>query len=100
VIDVELPGDMPASVKALGPAITAMGTAADALPALPPMGLGDKGGQFSQIYTDTFEQIVLGGRDIQETLDSEAEKLAALMEAANAPCWAPDAPSDGPCPVN
>jgi multiple sugar transport system substrate-binding protein len=26
--------------------------------------------------------------------------LRALMIQANAPCWAPDEPSDGPCPVN
>lgn len=100
VMDVTLPDDMPAAVKALGPAIARMAAAPDALPVLLPMGLGDKGGQFSQIYTDTFEQIVLGGRDVTDTLASEGDKLAALMKEANAPCWAPDAASDGPCPVN
>jgi len=100
VMDVTLPDDMPASVKALGPAIARMAGAPDALPALLPMGLGDKGGQFSQIYTDTFEQIILGGRDVKETLAAEGDRLAALMNEANAPCWAPDAASDGPCPVN
>jgi multiple sugar transport system substrate-binding protein len=73
---------------------------ADALPALLPMGLGDMGGQFNQVYTDTFEQIVLGGRPVQEALDAQAERLRALMVEAGAPCWAPDEPSDGPCPVN
>ena len=98
VMEVTLPDDMPASVKALGPAIAKMSAAPDALPALLPMGLGDKGGQFSQIYTDTFEQIVLGGRDVKETLAGEGDQLAALMNEANAPCWAPDAPSDGAVP--
>ena len=74
--------------------------ASDALPALLPMGLGDKGGQFSQIYTDTFEQIILAGRPVQDVLDTQAEALRALMVEAGAPCWAPDAASDGPCPVN
>lgn len=100
VIATDLPEDMPASVKASGPAIAAMTGAPDALPALLPMGLGDKGGQFSQIYTDTFERIILGGQDIQTVLDEQAEVLRALMVEANAPCWAPDAASDGPCPVN
>ncbi|QYK41163.1 MAG: carbohydrate ABC transporter substrate-binding protein [Paracoccaceae bacterium] len=100
VKDVELPDDMPPSVKASGPAIAAMTGAPDALPALLPMGLGDKGGQFNQIYIDTFEQIVLGGRDIRQVLDAQAEVLRALMVEANAPCWAPDKPSEGPCPVN
>nr|MCU0855949.1 ABC transporter substrate-binding protein [Paracoccaceae bacterium] len=97
---VELPDDMPASVKAFGPAIAAMTGAPDALPALLPMGLGDKGGQFNQVYADTFEQIVLGGRPVQEALDAQAETLRALMQEIGAPCWAPDEPSDGPCPVN
>ncbi|PJF11237.1 ABC transporter substrate-binding protein [Pseudorhodobacter sp. MZDSW-24AT] len=100
VIATELPADMPASVQAAGPAIAAMTGAPDALPALLPMGLGDKGGQFNQVYTDTFERIVLAGQDIREVLDSQAEVLRALMVEANAPCWAPDAASEGPCPVN
>jgi multiple sugar transport system substrate-binding protein len=97
---VDLPDDMPASVKAFGPAIATMTGAPDALPALLPMGLGDQGGAFNQIYVDTFEQIVLGGRPVRETLDAQAEVLRALMVQTGAPCWAPDEPSDGPCPVN
>ncbi|MDR7124806.1 ABC transporter substrate-binding protein [Pseudotabrizicola sp. 4114] len=100
VIATELPDDMPASVQAAGPAIAAMTGAADALPALLPMGLGDKGGQFNQVYTDTFERIILAGQDIREVLDDQAEVLRALMVEANAPCWAPDVASEGPCPVN
>ena len=97
---VDMPDDMPASVQAFAPAIATMTGASDALPALLPMGLGDKGGQFSQIYTDTFEQIILAGRPVQDVLDTQAEALRALMVEAGAPCWAPDAASDGPCPVN
>jgi multiple sugar transport system substrate-binding protein len=97
---VDLPDDMPASVRAFGPAIATMTGAADALPALLPMGLGDLGGQFSQIYTDTFEQIILAGRPVRATLDAQADVLRALMIQAGAPCWAPDEPSAGPCPVN
>ena len=97
---VDMPDDMPASVQAFAPAIATMTGASDALPALLPMGLGDKGGQFSQIYTDTFEQIILAGRPVQDVLDTQAEALSALMVEAGAPCWAPDAASDGPCPVN
>jgi multiple sugar transport system substrate-binding protein len=100
VVAVDLPDDMPASVKALGPAIANMTGAPDALPALLPMGLGDKGGQFNQVYIDAFERIILGGQDIQAVLDEQAETLRALMVETNAPCWAPDAASDGPCPVN
>ena len=100
VIATDLPDDMPPAVKASGAAIAAMTGAPDALPALLPMGLGDKGGQFNQVYVDTFERIVLGGQDIRTVLDQQAEALRALMVEANAPCWAPDAASQGPCPVN
>lgn len=100
VVDVALPDDMPASVKASGPAIAAMTGSADALPVLLPMGLGELNGQFNQIYADTFEQIVLGGADIRGVLDEQGAALAALMTEAGAKCWAPDPASEGPCPVN
>ncbi|MDB6178335.1 ABC transporter substrate-binding protein [Paracoccus sp. Z330] len=100
VVAVDLPEDVPASVKASGPAIEAMTSAEDALPVLLPMGMGDLNGQFNQVYVDTFEQIVLAGRDIRPTLEQQAEALRALMNQAEAPCWLPDAPSQGACPVN
>jgi multiple sugar transport system substrate-binding protein len=99
VIDVKLPDDMPASVKAFQPAIAAMTGADDALPALLPMGLGELGGKFSQVYSDTFERVVLGGEDVRATLDEQAGVLRGIIEQAKAPCWAPDKPSSGPCPV-
>lgn len=97
---ITLPEDMPASVRASGEAIAAMSVAPDALPALLPVGLGDLGGQFNQVYNDAFERIVLGGQDIPEVLDQQSEELRRVIEEAGAPCWAPDEPSDGPCPVN
>lgn len=98
--DAALPTVLPASAQALGPAITAMTSAPDALPALLPVGLGDLGGQFNQVYTDTFERIILGGQPIRAVLDEQAGTLRSLMEQANAPCWLPDAASEGPCPVD
>jgi multiple sugar transport system substrate-binding protein len=99
VVEVTLPDDMPNSVKISGPAIAAMTGAEDALPALLPIGLGDLGGKFNQVYTDTYERIVLGGQDVRAVLDEQAATLRGLLEQAKAPCWAPDAPSQGPCPV-
>ena len=100
VTDVALPGDLPASAQALGGAIAAMTSAPDALPALLPVGLGELSGQFNQVYTDTFERIVLGNQPIPDVLDQQADALRRLIEQAQAPCWLPDAPSEGPCPVN
>ncbi|CAN5708235.1 hypothetical protein BH23PSE1_BH23PSE1_19150 [soil metagenome] len=99
-VEVELPDDMPASVLAAGEAIQTMTTAEDAMPALLPVGLGDLGGQFNQVYIDTFERIILAGQDIEAVLDEQAEALRRIMDEAGAPCWAPDAPSKGTCPVD
>ncbi len=100
VVDVELPDDMPASVQLSGAAIAAMSGSDDANPGLLPVGLGDLGGKFNAVYVDAFERIVLGGQDVREVLDDQADSLRKIMEEANAPCWAPDAASDGACPVD
>lgn len=97
--DAAMPAELPSSAKALGPAISAMTASPDALPALLPIGLGDKGGQFNQVYIDAFERIVLANQPVREVLDQQAETLRQLMVTTGAPCWLPDAPSEGPCPV-
>ena len=99
VVDVALPDDLPPSVKAAGDAIAKMSGSADANPGLLPAGLGDKSGAFSQVFTDTFERIVLGGQDIRMVLDEQGAVLNAIMQETGAKCWAPDAPSEGACPV-
>lgn len=99
VVDVALPDDLPPSVKAAGEAIAAMAGAPDANPGLLPAGLGDKGGDFSRIYVDTFERIILAGQPIEDVLADQKGRLADIMNATGAPCWAPDAPSEGACPV-
>ncbi len=99
VVDVALPDDLPPAVQAAGNAVAKMSGSADANPGLLPAGLGDKGGEFSQLYTETFERIVLAGQDIRMVLDEHKPRLQAIMDASGAPCWAPDEPSDGPCPV-
>ena len=100
VVEVELPEDMPASVRAAGEAISAMSASEDAMPALLPVGLGDLGGRFNQVYTDAFERIVLAGQEIPQVLEDQSEVLRSIIEESGAPCWAPDEPSEGPCPVN
>jgi multiple sugar transport system substrate-binding protein len=99
VVDVALPDDLPPSVKAAGDAVAKMSASADANPGLLPAGLGDKGGEFNQVFVDSFERIVLAGQDIRAVLDDQKGKLAAIMTETGAPCWAPDAPSEGACPV-
>ena len=68
VVDVELPDDLPPSVKAAGDAVAKMSASADANPGLLPAGLGDKGGDFNRVFVDTFERIVLAGQPIEMVL--------------------------------
>lgn len=99
VVAVDLPADLPPSVRAAGDAIAAMSSAPDANPGLLPAGLGAKGGDFSRVYVDTFERIILGGQPIEAVLKDQKVRLAAIMKETGARCWAPDAPSEGACPV-
>ena len=99
VVDVALPDDLPPAVKAAGDAVAKMSGSADANPGLLPAGLGEKSGEFSALYPEAFERIVLANQDIQSLLDDIKPRLQAVMDDSGAPCWAPDAPSDGPCPV-
>jgi multiple sugar transport system substrate-binding protein len=99
VVDVALPDDMPPAVRISGDAIAKMSGAADANPGLLPAGLGDQGGKFNQVFIDTFERVVLGGQDVRTVLDEQKEILRTIMNETGAPCWAPDEPSEGACPV-
>ncbi len=99
VIAVDLPDDLPPSVKAAGDAIALMSSAPDANPGLLPAGLGEKGGDFNRVFVDAFERIVLAGQPIRQVLDDQKRRLISIMQETGAPCWAPDAPSEGACPV-
>lgn len=99
VVDVALPDDLPPSVQAAGAAVAKMSASPDANPGLLPAGLGDKGGDFNRVFVDTFERIILARQPIRRVLDDQKKQLAKIMEETGAPCWAPDAPSEGACPV-
>jgi multiple sugar transport system substrate-binding protein len=91
--------NLPEGIAIEAGAVTAQAAAPDALPALLPVGLGERGGEINQIYRNAFDRIVLDGEDIATVLDQEGENLQTLMNETGAPCWAPDPVSDGPCPV-
>lgn len=99
-VKVEFPDDLPQSVQKSGAAVTAQANAEDAILSLLPVGLGEQSGLFNKIYLDTFQQIVLRNADIDGILNRQASQLDRLIKTAGAPCWSPDTPSEGPCPVN
>ena len=99
VVNATLPANLSPGIKLLAEGIAKTQGAPDALVALLPVGLGDKGGEFNKVFFDTFQRIVLRNEPARATLDAQAEIMRGLMTLTKAPCWAPDKPSDGPCPV-
>ena len=100
VVKADLPADLSPGIKLIAEGVAKTQGAKDALPALLPIGLGDKGGEFNKVFSDSFQRIVLRGENPRAVLDAQAVVLKALMETTKAPCWAPDKASEGACPVN
>ncbi|THK36046.1 carbohydrate ABC transporter substrate-binding protein [Ensifer sp. MPMI2T] len=98
-LNIKLPEDLDPGVALLAGAVTATQASKDALISLLPVGLGDKGGEFNKVYMDSFQRIVLQNEPIGDVLEAQGQTLAKLMTDTKASCWAPDAQSDGPCPV-
>ncbi|WEX89185.1 extracellular solute-binding protein [Sinorhizobium garamanticum] len=98
-LNVKLPEDLDPGVALLAAAVTTTQASKDALISLLPVGLGDKGGEFNKVYMDSFQRIVLQNEPIADVLKAQGETMAKLMTDTKASCWAPDAKSDGPCPV-
>jgi multiple sugar transport system substrate-binding protein len=92
-------GPTPPDLKLAAAAIEKMQSAKDALPALLSIGLGQRGGEFDKVFMDTFQLVVLRGRNPRAVLDREAETLNGLMSETGAPCWQPDPPSSDACQV-
>jgi multiple sugar transport system substrate-binding protein len=99
VVKVELPPDFDSGLTMAAAAIDKMQSARNALPALPPIGLGQRSGEFDRVFMETFQHIVLHGEKPRAVLDREAETLQRLINETAAPCWQPDPPSSGPCQV-
>ena len=91
--------ELPENVAIIAGAVDAQANAEDALPALLPVGLGDRGGEINQIFRNVFTRIVFGGEDIQTVLDSEGDALNTLLSETGAACWPPDPPSEDACVV-
>lgn len=91
--------NLPPGVKLEADAIAVLQSSPDALPALLPVGIGARGGDWNKVYNDTFQRIVIKGEDIQTVLNEQAALMQAILNETKAPCWSPDPPSEGPCQV-
>ena len=99
IIEGELPGDLDEGVQKEAAAVSATTEDDEALPSLLPVGLGDQGGAYNEVFRNVFQRAVVDGGDIQEALQTEAETLQGILDATGASCWAPDPESEGVCQV-
>jgi multiple sugar transport system substrate-binding protein len=98
VIGAAPPGDLPPAVKLEADAVRAQQQTAGALVSLPPVGLGAKEAEVSQLYKNVFKEICLDGRPVQQVLDGQARQLNAILDEAKVACWRPDT-AGAPCRV-
>lgn len=91
--------DLPAGIAIEEAAVSAQAAAEDALPALLPVGLGERGNELNEIFKSAANRILLDGEDIQTVLDAEAANIQALLSDTGAPCWPPDPVSEAACQV-
>ena len=89
-VKVDIPSDLPAAVRLEADAVRAQAESSDTIVSLPPVGLGQKDGEMSKIFKDSFTAIVLQNADIKSTLDAQAKNMQTLLDDAKASCWAPD----------
>ena len=69
------------------------------IPTLLPIGLGERGDDYNNLFMLTFSQIVLQGMNIASVLDENAKELQKLLDAENARCWLPDVSGERPCKI-
>jgi multiple sugar transport system substrate-binding protein len=94
VVEATLPADLPPAIALEAGAVRAQQEASDALVSLPPVGLGERDGEVSQIFKDTFRAICLEGEPVADVLDAQGTQLDAILEELDIPCWLPDPASD------
>ena len=99
VISAEIEGELDEGIQAEQEAVATMTASDDALPSLLPIGLGDQGGAYNQVFRDAFQQIVIEGQDPAAVLEAQAANLQAVLDSVEAACWPPDPESDGTCQV-
>lgn len=99
VTNTAIPDDLPPALSLLARAVREQQNDPNAIVSLPPVGLGERDGEVSQLFKNCFTSICLDGAPIQPTLDSAANQLNEILANLNVPCWAPDPAGSGACRV-
>jgi multiple sugar transport system substrate-binding protein len=98
VTNAPVPSDLPGAIGLEATAVQSQQKADGAIVSLPPVGLGAKDGEVSQVFKNVFKGICLDGKPVRQVLDAQAQQLNTILSAAKVPCWRPD-PTGTPCMV-
>jgi multiple sugar transport system substrate-binding protein len=83
----------------LSRAVEKQAAARNAIPTLLPIGLGERGTEYNNLFMLTFSDIVLGGGRIADVLNSNARELQKIINATNARSWLPDSSKERPSQI-
>lgn len=82
----EAVGEIPEGpLRIIAEGVAKQADAPDAIVAMLPVGLGGRAGEFSRIFRDTFEAIVIRGEPIADVLAAQWAKLDTLYKETGAP---------------
>lgn len=90
VVKAEIPADLPPAVRLEADAVAAQQSAPNTVLGLPPVGLGAKDGEVSQVFKDCFKEICKDGKAPAAVLGQQAKILQAILDEVKVSCWAPD----------
>jgi multiple sugar transport system substrate-binding protein len=88
---------IPRYLQELSSAVDMQANSRYSIPTLVPMGLGERGGDFNNLFMLTFSEIVLEGKDPTRVLNAKARELQQILDEENANCWLPDVSLERPC---
>ena len=91
--------DVPPYLRGLNSAVDKQANSLDSIPTLMPIGLGERGGDYNNLFMLTFSEIVLEDGDMQTVLNANAAELQKVIDEGNVRCWLPDASDKRPCKI-
>lgn len=92
-------GSLPRQLQELSAALDKQANSRYSIPTLLPIGLGERGGDYNNVFMLTFSEIVLEGRDSTKVLNANAAELQKILNRANSRCWLPDVSEKRPCQI-
>jgi multiple sugar transport system substrate-binding protein len=80
----------PAYLRELSRAVDDQANSRDSILTLAPIGLGERGSDYNNVFMLTFSEIVLEGGSIPTVLDSNGRELQKIIDEEKAKSWPPE----------